>query len=49
VPAPETDGGGAMTFAALSEDPEYFLEDDPAPPALEPDTDGGGGITFDVP
>ena len=38
-----------MTFDPPSDGPEYFLDDDPAPPELEPATDGGGGITFDAP
>jgi hypothetical protein len=39
-----------MIFDPPSDDPEYFLEDDPVPPELEPATDdGGGGITFDEP
>jgi len=38
-----------MTFDPPSDDPEYFLDDDPATPEPEPDAEGGGGITFDAP
>jgi len=47
VPAPETDGGGGMTFDPPREEPCCR----PEPERPEPEAAGGGGITleFDVP